>query len=103
MRTYEKIVLDSMKVICIKNNKGYCLNEVTTDKNSLTLGKVYQCARSFVYIYELEKKGTTCEEWLETSDILVMNDNGVMSWYDRSTIIPLDEWRNSKLNEIGIV
>lgn len=35
-----------MKVICIKNNTGFDLNGLETKENSLTLGKVYETARS---------------------------------------------------------
>ena len=92
-----------MKVICIKNNTGFDLNGIETKENSLTLGKVYETARSRWEPLLEKREIITYEQWLETSDLIVMNDNGILSWYNRSTLVPLDKFRELKLEEIGIV
>lgn len=91
-----------MKVICIKRGSGYQFldNNKISDENSLTVGKVYDSGRVF-----FEKKfhpnlGITYEDFMKETDIIVVNDYGVLTWYDRSILMPLDEWREKQLNSI---
>ena len=34
---------------------------------------------------------------------LIINDDGHKSWYGKNVIIPIEEWREKQLNELGIV
>lgn len=91
-----------MKVICIKRGSGYQFhdNKKISDENSLTVGKVYEAGRVF-FDPILEKRGiTTYEDFMKETDIIVVNDYGVLTWYDRSILMPLDEWREKQLNSI---
>jgi hypothetical protein len=33
----------------------------------------------------------------------IIDDNGRKSWFDRKVVIPIEEWREKQLNELGIV
>ena len=90
-----------MKVICIKRGSGYQFhdNKKISDENSLTVGKVYDAGRVF-FDPILEKRGITYEDFMKETDIIVVNDYGVLTCYDRSILMPLDEWREKQLNSI---
>ena len=32
----------------------------------------------------------------------IIDDNGYKSWFDRGVVIPLEEWRNKQLKELGV-
>lgn len=90
-----------MKVICIKRGSGYQFhnNNEICDENSLTVGKVYDAGGVF-FDPLLEKRGITYEDFMKKSDIIVVNDYGTLTWYGRSILMPLDEWREKQLNSI---
>jgi hypothetical protein len=91
-----------MKVICIKRGSGYNFHDSEiSDENSLTLGKVYDSGLVF-FDPLLKKRGITYEDFMKKSDIIVVNDYGTLTWYERSILMPLDEWREIQLKEIGI-
>lgn len=86
-----------MKVICIKRGSGYQFHDnKISDENSLTVGKVYDAGRVFFDT----NLGITYEDFMKETDIIVVNDYGVLTWYGRSILIPLDEWREKQLNSI---
>ena len=33
----------------------------------------------------------------------IIDDNGRKGWFDRKVVIPIEEWREKQLNELGIV
>jgi hypothetical protein len=33
----------------------------------------------------------------------IIDDNGRFVWFDRELVIPLEEWRNKQLKELGLV
>lgn len=33
----------------------------------------------------------------------IIDDNGRFVWYDREVVIPLEEWRNKQLKELGLL
>ena len=91
-----------MKVICIKRGSGYQFidNKKISDENSLTVGKVYDSGKVFFEKKFLPNLGITYEDFMKETDIIVVNDYGVLTWYDRSILMPLDEWREKQLNSI---
>ena len=68
-----------MKVVCINEYVG------------LTLGKVYN-------VLKKGKSPITKEE-----SFFIANEAGSGSWYTRRVVIPLKEWREKQLDELGIV
>lgn len=64
-----------MKVICISRDSKDC---------KLTIGRQYDA-------YNIE---TSCE---------VVNDDGINCYYSFSLFITLEEYRNNKIKELGIV
>ena len=32
----------------------------------------------------------------------IIDDNGTLAWFDHETVIPLEEWRSKRLNELGV-
>lgn len=73
-------VLISMKVVCIKNTyKGTHMD--------LTYGKAYEVID---------------QQPFQINDQMyqIIDDKGTLAWYDREVVIPLDEWREERLNEI---
>jgi hypothetical protein len=70
-----------MKLICISNGGTY--NENT--RLNITIGKVYDGVIE-------EKYGR----------YLVTREDGSVRSYSNKCVIPLDEWRERKLKEIGI-
>ncbi len=86
------------KYICIKRGSGYQFHDnKISDENSLTVGKVYDAGRVF-FDPLLEKRGITYEDFMKETDIIVVNDYGVLTWYGRSILMPLDEWREKQLD-----
>jgi phospholipid transport system substrate-binding protein len=83
-----------------KINYNFHDSEIS-DENSLTLGKVYDSGLVF-FDPLLKKRGITYEDFMKKSDIIVVNDYGTLTWYERSILMPLDEWREIQLKEIGI-
>ena len=69
--------------MCISNGGTY--NENT--RLDITIGKVYDGVK------EKEYKGR----------YLVTREDGSVRSYSNECVIPLDEWRESKLKELGIV
>ena len=67
-----------MRVICIDNIQS----DGCTVK--LTPGKIYD-----VYDYE-------------SNNWAVTNDSGTVRWYHNDVLMPLDEWRDNQLKELGI-
>ncbi len=68
-----------MKVVCITEDIFF----------NLTYGKVYEV---------IEQLSITI-----TSDhYRIIDNNGTLVWYDNEVVIPMDEWRNKQLNELGI-
>lgn len=73
-------VLISMKVVCIKNTyKGTHMD--------LTYGKAYEV---------IDQQPFQINEQMYQ----IIDDKGTLAWYDREVVIPLDEWREERLNEI---
>lgn len=70
-----------MKVICIN------------DKNNLTYGKAYKV---------IEQLSITITP-LARDHYRIIDNNGTLVWYDNEVVIPMDEWRNKQLNELGIL
>ncbi len=66
-----------MKVICIN----------TGNHRYLTMGKMYECE----FDYEQISK---C--------VLIIDDGGVCDFYSKSYFITIEEYRNKKLEKIGI-
>ena len=90
-----------MKVICIKLGSGYHFHDnKISDENSLTVGKVYDSVRVFfdpgITTYEDLMK----ELFLVCQKDYLQNDYGLLTWYRRSILMPLDEWREKQLNQI---
>ena len=78
-----------MKVVCIKNTY-----KDTTYKGThmdLTYGNAYEVIDQHSFL-------------IKDQMYQIMDDKGTLGWYDLEVVIPLDEWRELKLNEIlGIV
>ena len=69
-----------MKVVCTQETyKGH----------SLTYGKVYE-------VIEQLSITTTSDHYR------IIDNNGILVWYNNEVVIPIDEWRNKQLNELGI-
>ena len=32
----------------------------------------------------------------------IIDDRGALAWYDREIVMPLEEWRNKQLKELGL-
>ena len=78
-------VLISMKVVCIKNTyKGTTYKGTHMD---LTYGKAYEV---------IDQQPFQINEQMYQ----IIDDKGTLAWYDREVVIPLDEWREERLNEI---
>ncbi len=72
-----------MKAICIrKSHPGYC-------KWDLTPGKTYDV---------LEQGKDNNKETI----YFIRDDSGEQCWYGKTSVMPIDEWREMKLKEIGI-
>jgi hypothetical protein len=73
--------------------KAICINEYVGDTYmELTLGK----------IYNVVKKAKEIKFPDDKMRFFIINDAGYGSYYTRRVIIPLDEWREKQLNELGI-
>jgi hypothetical protein len=64
-----------MKVICINDLDIF---------SQLTHGKIYEAENFTLYLFK------------------VVNDNGVESNFYKNRFLTIDEWREKKLNELGI-
>lgn len=74
-----------MKVVCIKSMYKNGL------KNGLKKGKAYE-------VIEIRMRNTN-----KFNDrYKIIDDGGWAAWYNRETVIPLEEWRSKQLNELGI-
>ena len=75
-----------MKVICIDNHpkRPGLSNLFDRDELDLTLGKTYDVIKTSPDMY------------------LIKDDSGDRCWYNKNAVIPIDEWREKKLREIGI-
>jgi len=89
---YFLVIFVDMKVVCISD-----------EVEGLTLGKVYfsqnhvkKAKNDFISIFS--------KSVIKTSKGYhrIINDNLMVSWYDASLFIPIDELRENKLNELGI-
>lgn len=77
-----------MKVICIDNKKYieyvtlpvYCAERIPI----LVVGKEYECIKEKEYEY------------------LILIDDTYISWYSKSRFITKEEYRNQRLEDIGI-
>ena len=67
-----------MKIVCINNTKD------GVKVNNLTQGKVYDSLNINKY------------------RIVIVNDKGVKEWYNNELFISLHEWRDLRLNELGV-
>jgi hypothetical protein len=70
--------------------KVICTHETYKDlKMHLTYGKAYEVID---------------QQPFQINDQMyqIIDDNGYKSWFDRGVVIPLEEWRNKQLKEIGI-
>ena len=90
--------LESMKVICIKDGDG-TLHSTGAAAKELTPGKVYHSARA---LWGHSTPYVEHEEWCKTCDIPVINDEGYLAFYDRTILVPLVEWREKRIKELGI-
>ena len=70
-----------MKVICINDHT------FNGRKVKLTPGKIYEARLNYEDITEF---------WV------IRNDIGVFRWYEKDVLMPLDDFRNMKLKELGI-
>jgi hypothetical protein len=71
--------------------KAICINEYVGETYmALTLGKVY----------DVVKKGKS--PMTKEESLFIINEAGYGSWYTRRVVIPLEEWRENKLKELGI-
>lgn len=69
-----------MKVVCTHETyKG--------QRMDLTYGKAYKVFDRAI---------------LQNDTYHIINDKGTLTWYDREVVIPMDEWRNKQINELGI-
>ena len=69
-----------MKVICAQETyKGHSMD--------LTHGKAYEVHDQ----HPFQINGQTYK---------IINDRGVLAWYDREVVMQLEEWREKQLNEI---
>lgn len=69
-----------MKVICIN------------DKKNVTYGKAYKV---------IEQLSITITP-ISRDHYRIIDNNDTLVWYDNEVVIPLEEWRNKQLNELGI-
>lgn len=71
-----------MKVICTHETyKGYSMD--------LTYGKAYEV---------IDQQPFQINEQMYQ----ITDDTGRLAWYDRELVIPLEEWRNKQLKELGL-
>ena len=71
--------------------KVICAHETYKDlKMHLTYGKAYEV---------IDKQPF---EMVNDQMYQIIDDNGYKSWFDRGVVIPLEEWRNKQLKELGI-
>lgn len=73
-----------MELICI--NKGKIKN--------LTRGKIYKVVRTIC--------GKHTDSDIEYNNVWVINDAGIEKHYSGKRFISVPEWRDNKLNDIGI-
>lgn len=69
-----------MKVVCTHETyKGHSLN--------LTYGKAYEVID---------------QQPFQINDQMykIIDDNGTLAWFDRETVIPLEEWRERQINKL---
>jgi len=70
-----------MKVVCTHETyKGFNMY--------LTYGKAYEVIDQFQINDQMYQ---------------IIDDNGRKGWFDRKVVIPIEEWREKQLNELGIV
>lgn len=70
--------------------KVICTHETYKDlKMHLTYGKAYEVID---------------QQPFQINDQMyqIIDDNGYKSWFDRGVVIPLEEWRNKQLKELGL-
>lgn len=70
--------------------KVICTHETYKDlKMHLTYGKAYEVID---------------QQPFQINDQMyqIIDDNGYKSWFDREVVIPLEEWRNKQLKELGV-
>jgi hypothetical protein len=70
--------------------KVICTHETYKDlKMHLTYGKAYEVID---------------QQPFQINDQMyqIIDDNGYKSWFDRGVVIPLEEWRNKQLKELGV-
>ena len=71
--------------------KVICTHETYKDlKMHLTYGKAYEVID---------------QQPFQINDQMyqIIDDNGRFVWYDREVVIPLEEWRNKQLKELGLL
>ena len=71
-----------MKIVCVDN----CLLRDGVKVSNLTPGKVYDSYAGSVWV----------------DRILIVNDKSVKEWYNSELFIPLNKYRELRLNEIGL-
>lgn len=85
-----------MKVVCIKNTyKGTHMD--------LTYGKVYEVIDQ--HPFQINVAAITLNKMkkkIEHQIYQIDNDKGALTWYDREVVMPLDEWREERLKELGV-
>ena len=72
-----------MKVVCIDDHTLSSGKKI----DGLTVGKIYEVidfTQSSPWVYE------------------IIDDNGQPTWYNDSVLMPLEKYRELKLNELGI-
>ena len=79
-----------MKVVCINNiNDRFTASEVDVGHPlKLSIGKIYTALNDQ-------------KDW-NWMGVKILNDNGQIKFYDRERFKSLEEWRQIKLNELGI-
>jgi hypothetical protein len=85
-----------MKVVCISDEvEGLTLGKVYFSQNHVKKEK-NDLQDSIISIFS--------KSVIKTSKGYhrIINDNLMVSWYDASLFIPIDELRENKLNELGI-
>ena len=81
-----------MKMICIDDETD--ILQFGSGEKELTRGKEYEVLHKY---YELDG-----DMWQSPIQITVMNDRGRKGDYLISRFVTIEEWREMKLNELGI-
>ena len=86
-----------MKVVCA--NLGEDLGYVTHNE-AITIGKTYHVSQWQTYdLFRLKDGRATVENVILYS---IINDEGKSVKYNKRLFVNRDEWRNKRINELGL-